>query len=157
MSCALWWACAVCAQEPAPNAASQNNAAPENAASQTNSTPDGGLPDGAPSSENAAPQNNSAPNAATRNNAAPENVAPQNNALPVAPNQPPATVNLVPSPAVLTAEVTSERPRPFYKKPWFWLALAGGAAVVATGIGLAIVYGIPNRAPNPSLGAVNAN
>jgi tetratricopeptide (TPR) repeat protein len=43
--------------------------------------------------------------------------------------------------------------RPLIKKPWFWGVVAGGAAVVALGVGLGVGLGT-FRDPSPSLGKV---
>lgn len=62
-----------------------------------------------------------------------------------------------PSPGVVTplttVSVAAPKPRrSIARKPWFWAAIIGGAAVVATGIAVGVVYG--RRDPSPSVGAV---
>lgn len=37
--------------------------------------------------------------------------------------------------------------KPLVKKPWFWVAVVGGAAVVATAISVGVVFGTPPRGP----------
>jgi len=74
--------------------------------------------------------------------------------------QPPAALSTkAPSPAVVapltTVAVVAPAPAPrrsIARKPWFWAAIIGSAAVVATGIAVGVVYG--RRDPSPSVGSV---
>jgi tetratricopeptide (TPR) repeat protein len=55
-----------------------------------------------------------------------------------------------------TALMETSKPRddrPLIKKPWFWGVVAGGAAVVALGVGLGVGLGT-FKDPSPSLGKV---
>jgi tetratricopeptide (TPR) repeat protein len=69
-----------------------------------------------------------------------------------------ATVTLAPtrSPALAANAIVEHRTPakpPLVKRAWFWTALAGGAAVVATGVTLGVVYGKQTLAiPKSSLG-----
>jgi tetratricopeptide (TPR) repeat protein len=47
--------------------------------------------------------------------------------------------------------VTASAPapkKPLVKKPWFWVAVIGGAAVVATGVAVGVVFGTPPKNPS---------
>jgi tetratricopeptide (TPR) repeat protein len=73
---------------------------------------------------------------------------------------PPATVLPTPSAAPALIETSSVQSAPtrrdaVYKKAWFWCVI-GGAAVVATGVTLGVVYGQPGP-PKASLGNFQAN
>lgn len=62
----------------------------------------------------------------------------------------PATWPVEPSPTAAasqppTAEAADDESRPAWRRWWFWVALVGGAAVVATGVGLGVHYGTQNR------------
>ncbi len=94
--------------------------------------------------------------------AAPETVAPPVPPTPAAATPAPsatvapALANALPAPIVLAAPPPAAR-RPLIKRPWFWITVGGGAALVAAGVSLAVIFGGPTRAPVPAYGAVNAN
>jgi tetratricopeptide (TPR) repeat protein len=79
------------------------------------------------------------------------------------PPPPPAPVVETPTPQPphqqpeLVAQAP-ERPKPIYKKGWFWGAVVGGAAVVAVVVSLGVVYGTPSpRNPDASFGTARGN
>jgi tetratricopeptide (TPR) repeat protein len=49
------------------------------------------------------------------------------------------------------------RERPLLKRPWFWAAVAGGAAVLAAGVTVAVVFGTPAKNPALTFGSVAGN
>jgi hypothetical protein len=62
------------------------------------------------------------------------------------------------TPGVVAAVTESPAPRsdkPLVKKPWFWVTVVGGAAVVATVIGVSVAFG--SRAPEATLGRIEGN
>jgi len=59
--------------------------------------------------------------------------------------------------ADLTTVAAPPRHQPLVKRPWFWAAVAGGAAVVAAGVTLGIVYGTPPKDPTLTFGNVAGN
>ncbi|MEO6955073.1 MAG: hypothetical protein ABI321_24955 [Polyangia bacterium] len=67
--------------------------------------------------------------------------------LPVAP-----PVAVTPAVDVALAAPAPAHPKPLVKKPWFWVAVVGGAGVVAAAIVVGVVLGGP-RNPHASLGA----
>lgn len=80
----------------------------------------------------------------------------------VEPPREPATSTPEPTPAPAPAAVTLTAPlpaasRPIHKKPWFWAVVAGGAAVVATGVALGVVYGTPAQDPMPTFGTIQGD
>jgi tetratricopeptide (TPR) repeat protein len=59
--------------------------------------------------------------------------------------------------AVLTASPTPA-PKPLVKRPWFWVAVVGGAAVVATAVGVGVAVGTRGHtSPPASFGMANGN
>jgi hypothetical protein len=58
--------------------------------------------------------------------------------------------------ALAPVEPAPEAPKRLVKRPWFWIALGGAAAVIATGVALGVVYGRP-RDPNATFGVVQGN
>ncbi|HXU69482.1 MAG TPA: tetratricopeptide repeat protein [Polyangia bacterium] len=56
-----------------------------------------------------------------------------------------------PSASALTASAPPPRTS-IAKKPWFWVAVVGGAAVIATSVAVGVVYG--RRDPMPTSGSV---
>ena len=48
----------------------------------------------------------------------------------------------------LTVAASPRSDKPLIKKPWFWVAVVGGAAVVATAVTLGVVFGTPPKNPN---------
>jgi hypothetical protein len=68
---------------------------------------------------------------------------------------PPAVVPSPPRPLALV--MTPPPPSPLVKRPLFWVGIAAGVAMVATGVALGVVYGTGTRDPIPSAGRVNAN
>lgn len=50
----------------------------------------------------------------------------------------------VPAPVVLTTPAPPPR-RPLYKRWWLWTAVGGGAAAIALGVSLGVVYGVAPR------------
>jgi tetratricopeptide (TPR) repeat protein len=76
-------------------------------------------------------------------------------ASPAAPVAPAPVVQAEPAPAaavplVAAAPVAAERP--LARRPWFWVALVGAAAVVAAAVAVGVVYGAQPSDPVPSLG-----
>jgi tetratricopeptide (TPR) repeat protein len=68
----------------------------------------------------------------------------------------PATPSATPSSETLTAAAPA-RPKPIYKKPWFWAAVGGGVLVV-TGVIVGIAVGTRGHtSPPASFGTVNGN
>jgi tetratricopeptide (TPR) repeat protein len=68
---------------------------------------------------------------------------------------PAATPSVSPAPAAATTVTTSAPERkPIVKKAWFWVAVVGGAAVVATGIGLGVALGSSKSDPAVTFGTV---
>jgi tetratricopeptide (TPR) repeat protein len=64
----------------------------------------------------------------------------------------------VPAPVAASASAPAAAPeRPIYKKGWFWGVVAGGAAVIAAGVALGVVYGSSERAPAASFGIIRGN
>lgn len=64
----------------------------------------------------------------------------------------PSTTTPPPSVTVLTALPPPPRTS-IAKKPWFWVAIVGGAAVIATVVAVGVVYG--RRDPVPTSGSVS--
>jgi tetratricopeptide (TPR) repeat protein len=56
----------------------------------------------------------------------------------------------------LTASAPT-RQRPLVKRPWFWATVVGGAAVVAAGVALGVVYGSQSKDPVATVGRVSGN
>ncbi len=50
--------------------------------------------------------------------------------------------------ASLSIAASPSTNKPLIKKPWFWMAVVGGAAVVATAVTLGVVFGTPPKNPN---------
>jgi tetratricopeptide (TPR) repeat protein len=69
---------------------------------------------------------------------------------------PTTTPAATPAPAAVTLRV-EKRGKPIYKKPWFWVAVVGGTAVLATVIGVSAAYGNRVVDPTPTLGRVEGN
>jgi tetratricopeptide (TPR) repeat protein len=64
---------------------------------------------------------------------------------------------VAPPPSTTAATLTAappEKPRPIYKKGWFWGVVVGAAAIVATGVALGVVYGTPKGDSTPQLADV---
>ena len=75
---------------------------------------------------------------------------------PTQPAPPSATPSATPSAETLTASAPA-KPKPLYKKPWFWAAVGGGALVV-TGVIVGIVVGTRGHtSPPASFGTVDGN
>jgi tetratricopeptide (TPR) repeat protein len=66
-----------------------------------------------------------------------------------------------PAPAPAAPQLVAqapERPKPIYKKGWFWGAVVGGVAVVAVAVSLGAVYGTPAaKNPDPTFGTARGN
>lgn len=72
---------------------------------------------------------------------------PQGPELPsAAASGPPSTQ---PSPALAVTAAPLKQKKPMYKRAWFWVAVVGGAAVVAVGVGLGV--GLSHSSPYPSV------
>ncbi|HEY2745853.1 MAG TPA: tetratricopeptide repeat protein [Polyangia bacterium] len=68
-----------------------------------------------------------------------------------------AQTTTAPSAATLTATVPPPR-KPLVKRPWFWVAVGGGAAVVITAVAVGIAVGTRGHTgPNASFGTVSGN
>jgi tetratricopeptide (TPR) repeat protein len=82
---------------------------------------------------------------------------PPTGTLPARAEPSPAPV-VAPPPAPVAANTLTaappEKPRPVYKKGWFWGVVVVGAAVVATGVALGVVYGAPKGDSTPQLADV---
>ncbi|HZS36249.1 MAG TPA: hypothetical protein VFF06_05455 [Polyangia bacterium] len=68
----------------------------------------------------------------------------------------PISIAQLPAAALAPVEPPAEAPRSLARRPWFWIALGGAAAVIAAGVALAVVYGHP-RDPTASFGVVVGN
>jgi tetratricopeptide (TPR) repeat protein len=72
--------------------------------------------------------------------------------------QPLATTN---APASTTTALTTSPPpprKPLIKRPWFWVAVGGGAVVVITALSVGIAVGTRGHtSPSPTFGTINGN
>lgn len=61
-----------------------------------------------------------------------------------------------PTAATTMTTTTDHAQRPLHKRAWFWAVLAGGAAVVASGVAVGVVLGSSTKDPQPTLGVAGA-
>lgn len=60
--------------------------------------------------------------------------------------------------ATLVVAAPAPRPKPLVKRPWFWVAVGGAAAIVVTGVVVGVVVGTRGHSyPAASFGSVNGN
>jgi tetratricopeptide (TPR) repeat protein len=75
----------------------------------------------------------------------------------------PATVQTpppapAPGPTTLTATAPPPRQKPLVKRPWFWVAVGGAAAVVITGVAVGVAVGTRGHTdPAASFGTISGN
>jgi tetratricopeptide (TPR) repeat protein len=75
---------------------------------------------------------------------------------PVEPSPPPP--RLAPPPVEPSAPaLVAPAPRPLVKRPWFWVAVGGGAAVVVTAVALGVALGSPAPRASATFGTVAGN
>lgn len=71
---------------------------------------------------------------------------------------PPAGMQTPSSGATLVVAAPAPRPKPLVKRPWFWVAVGGAAAVVITGVAVGVSVGTRGHSyPAASFGSVNGN
>jgi hypothetical protein len=81
---------------------------------------------------------------------------PSSRAAPLARRAAPPPPRLAPPPPaphalVLAGERGDQARRPLVRRPWFWATLAGGAAIVAAGVTVGVLYGRQSHYPSPSI------
>jgi tetratricopeptide (TPR) repeat protein len=72
---------------------------------------------------------------------------------------PPSSPSLPPPPPspVAAPVIVRRPPSRLVHRPWLWLTVAGGVALVATGVAVGVVYGSSTRYPAPTSGSVPGN